>query len=165
MASLCRCGERCCLCRFRSIVLPQSPWPAWRRLRIFLATVDGLASGQSAFPCYEPIFGYRLEIFPNKPAPGLLFSASDTTHLRNPACYIYGRENNCAPGDAFTPAQQAEETLFARYHSFAFTLPEWQRWADRLSVSGLAGVLIGLAISRRRKNRRAAGPALKPKIL
>lgn len=126
---------------------------------------DGLASGQSAFPCYEPIFGYRLEIFPNKPAPGLLFSASDTTHLRNPACYIYGRENNCAPGDAFTPAQQAEETLFARYHGFAFTLPEWQRWADRLSVSGLAGVLIGLAISRRRKNRRAAGPALKPKIL
>jgi hypothetical protein len=109
---------------------------------------DGLAEGGSGIPCYEPIFGYRLESFPPGLAAGPILSATAAApHLRNPACYIYGGANGCAPGDSFTPAQRREEEAFAAYRPFDFVLPWWQRWADGASLGGLALIVIGFALA------------------
>ena len=105
---------------------------------------DGLVSGASSVPCYEPIFGYRLETFQAWQLSGPL---ADGWHLRNPACYIYGSENGCAPGATFTEAERAEEAAFAAYRPFAYVVPRWQRWADWISVCGIAAILLGLGLA------------------
>jgi hypothetical protein len=108
---------------------------------------DGLAAGKSGFPCYEPIFGYHLESFPPDLKTGPLRSeGSAAGHLRNPACYLYGPENGCAPGDAFGAARREDEAAFASYRPFEFVLPMWQRWADCLSAIGLGAILLGFAL-------------------
>ena len=109
---------------------------------------DALADGGSGIPCYEPIFGYRLESFPPGLVAGPILSATGATpHLRNPACYIYGGANGCAPGDSFSPAQRRDEEAFAAYQPFDFVLPWWQRWADAASLGGLALIVIGFALA------------------
>lgn len=114
---------------------------------------DALVSGMSSFPCYEPMFGYRLEIFPGTLAAGPLSASS---HLRNPACYIYGDENGCTPGADFSDAPQSEEAAFADYRPFAYALPAWQVWSDRLSLLGLGVVLAALGFSFGDRFRRAS---------
>ena len=104
---------------------------------------DGLAHGQSAFPCYEPIFGYRLQSFPWGILRGPLSLPGH--HLRNPACYIYGRENGCVPGDNFTRATASAQAAFAAYRPFPFKEPWWQKAADIASLAGLALILAGIA--------------------
>jgi hypothetical protein len=122
---------------------------------------DGLVAGESAHPCYEAFFGYQLQSFP----PGLragpiLSAASGGLHLRNPACYIYGRENGCRPGDEFGEGQRQEEAAFAAYRPFAYVVPAWQRWADRVSLVGLAVILLGCGaeFSRWRRERSSRRP-------
>jgi hypothetical protein len=121
---------------------------------------DGLAFGASAYPCYEPLFGFHLERFPEGLRAGALFSsAPNGAYLRNPACYIYGKENGCTAGDLFTAAQWREEEAFAAYKSFDFVLPGWQQMANWVSAfSGiiiLAGLWIGTA--RLRYSRHTTG--------
>lgn len=108
---------------------------------------NDLAAGASGIPCYEPIFGYWLETFPPGLAPGPILSATGDRHLRNPACYIYGQANGCAPGDTFSAAQRPEEASFAAYKPFAYVLPLWQRCADAVSLGGITVILIGFALS------------------
>jgi hypothetical protein len=121
---------------------------------------DGLASGTSPYPCTEPLFGFHLERFPKGLQTGALFSsAANGAHLRNPACYIYGKENGCTPGDFFTVAQRREEEAFAAYKSFDFVLPQWQQVANW--VSALSGIIIlaglGLGTARLWYSRHATG--------
>jgi hypothetical protein len=112
---------------------------------------DGLASGISAYPCYEPLFGFHLERFPEGLQTGALFSsAANGAHLRNPACYIYGIENGCTPGDFFTVAQRREEEAFAAYKSFDFVLPGWQRMANWVSALGEIIILVSLGLGTAR---------------
>jgi hypothetical protein len=119
---------------------------------------DAFTAGQSSAGCYEPVFGYQLQSFP----PGLTIGplaaeGPDARHLRNPACYIYGGDNRCTPGDTFTPAQRLDEAAFAAYRPFAFVLPWWQRLADRVSLAGLAvtaaGLMFGAAAGWRSRRR------------
>ena len=114
---------------------------------------DGLISGASSHPCYEPIFGYRLESFPRGLTPGPL---GGERHLRNPACYVYGTENGCTPGATFPDAERAEESAFAAYRPFAYKVPRWQRWANWISVAGIAAILAGLALGAAGSLRRAS---------
>ncbi|MGH7036768.1 MAG: hypothetical protein ACREE4_09885 [Stellaceae bacterium] len=95
---------------------------------------DALISGLSAYPCYEPVFGYALESFPKAFVVG--------SALRNPACYLYGRENGCRPGDIFLSSQSA--AAFAAYRPFPFVLPLWQWRANLLTKSGGCLVVLGL---------------------
>jgi len=114
---------------------------------------DGLASGTSSHPCYEPLFGYHLEAFPAKLAAGPILAATPkASHLQNPACFIYGPANGCTPGDTFDAAHAGDEAAFAAYRPYAFALPAWQSWADWISLGGFAAILIlgGLALARRR---------------
>jgi hypothetical protein len=112
---------------------------------------DGLAAGQSAFPCYEPLFGYKLQRFPSGMVPGPL--ALPDHHPRNPACYIYGRENDCSPGDSFSLQAAEEEAAFADYRPFPYREPRWQKAAKIVSAIGLAvvaaGILLGVFARRR----------------
>jgi hypothetical protein len=114
---------------------------------------DGLTVGATSYPCYEPLFGYEMEAFPSRLQAGLLQRdpATPQQHLRNPACYLYGRENGCAPGDAFGPEHSRDEALFATYRSFDYVIPPWQRWANRASLAGVAALVIvmGRALGRR----------------
>jgi hypothetical protein len=112
---------------------------------------DGLASGASPYPCSEPLFGFHLERFPKGLQTGELFSsAANGAHLRNPACYIYGKENDCTPGDLFTAAQRREEEAFAAYKYFDFVLPVWQKMANWVSALGAMIILAGLGLGTAR---------------
>jgi hypothetical protein len=123
---------------------------------------DRLATGVSAFPCYEPLFGYMLEIFPDRwpleEGPATRIS-DGRFNLRNPACYIYGPSNQCAPGDHFT-AEEAEAVAdFTRYRPFPYERPAWQDAARATTAVGLLLALLCLiwgpilaVIARRRHN-------------
>lgn len=108
---------------------------------------DGLAAGQSAFPCYEPLFGYHLQSFPRGARFGPQSFPGD--HLRNPACYLYGRENGCSPGDGFSAATAGEASSFAAYRPFDYRRPSWQKAADLASVIGLTAMLAGIVLGLR----------------
>jgi hypothetical protein len=123
--------------------------PAITRIGVgtFGARNDGLVSGASNYPCYEAVFGFQLEGFPHPLDPGpILTLPSSGRHLRNPACYIYGPENGCAPGEGFADAQRQAEAAFAAYGPFAYVVPAWQIWANRASILGLVAILAGLGI-------------------
>jgi hypothetical protein len=98
---------------------------------------DALVSGLSALPCYEPIFGYELESFPGRLTAG--------SPLRDPACYIYGVTNHCAPGGAF--ASPADAAMFAAYRPFPFVLPQWQADANRLTLGGIGLAILGFMLA------------------
>jgi hypothetical protein len=106
---------------------------------------DGLAAGTSSLPCYEPMFGYQLQSFP----PGLIAGrlAHSERHLRNPACYVYGQENDCAPGDGFGPDAADQEASFAAYRPFAYREPWWGRVARMISMASLAAIVAGFGLA------------------
>jgi len=106
---------------------------------------DGLTAGLSDYPCYEPVFGYRLESFPLGLRVGPLSAGGAS--LRNPACYLYGPANGCAPGDIFAASQTREAAAFAGYQSFAFVVPGWQTWANAASAIGGIAILLGLGLA------------------
>ncbi|HMK68881.1 MAG TPA: hypothetical protein VK433_10055, partial [Stellaceae bacterium] len=115
---------------------------------------DALVSGGSSFPCYEPVFGYGLETFPAGMTPGpLAIAGNGERHLRNPACYVYG---GCTPGTTFGDDERAAESAFAAYRPFALEMPRWQRWANFLSLGGIAAVALGLLLGGFLALRRAS---------
>ncbi|TVP45613.1 MAG: hypothetical protein EA350_08700 [Gemmatimonadales bacterium] len=123
---------------------------------------DQFVLGTSALPCYEPVFGYGLENFPESPlGDGPVGEAGGGPfNLANPACYIYGEENNCRPGDPFGAEEAAAAEAFAEYRPFPHERPRWQRVAGMLTAAGLGffllsvAVLPGLGRIRSRQDRR-----------
>jgi len=101
---------------------------------------DTFLSGVSQIYCYNPIFGYRLEKFKaDDLRPGSVFNANaGYLNLKNPACYVYPKENNCKPGDRFRADQIDEARRFVAYQSFQFSVPAKQIWANYLSILSLA---------------------------
>ena len=93
---------------------------------------DGLVSGTSPFPCYEPIFGYDLEVFPGgNLGDGPVLAESDgLLNLKNPICYVFGEANNCMPGDNFRSDQLELAERFARYLPIEFNAPLWLIWGE-----------------------------------
>ncbi|WMW80957.1 hypothetical protein RF679_01425 [Undibacterium cyanobacteriorum] len=111
---------------------------------------DTVIAGVSQIACYSAIFGYRLEKFS---AQGLsigpvLAKSGNGLNLKNPACYVFPDENQCAPGDQFRVDQLEQAQKFVRYQTFDFAMPPKQRYANLLSLSalylGLATLLIFL---------------------
>lgn len=94
-----------------------------------LARNDTMLHGASQGFCYNPLYGYRLEAFPQidrlHSDSALSTDARGQSLILNPACLVHPRENGCKPGDGFRmddPAQrQAAEDFLAR-RPF-----EWQR--------------------------------------
>jgi hypothetical protein len=109
---------------------------------------DGLVSGISPFPCYEPIFGYELEVFPrgNLRDGPVLAGSNGWLNLKNPICYVFGEANNCAPGDNFRTDQLELAKRFARYLPIEFSAPWWLIWADSVSLITLAACLTAIGM-------------------
>ena len=102
-----------------------------------------LVEGGSQLACYEPIFGYRLERFPAKPLrPGTIMAEHEgVLNIKNPACYVYGEANDCAPGDHFSADQAQEAKDFASYKNFEFNFPAWQRIANITSLFAMGAII------------------------
>jgi hypothetical protein len=101
---------------------------------------DMLATGGSQLACYNPIFGYRLEHFPVKslhPGP-VLEERNGVLNIKNPACYLYPKQNDCAPGDHFTAAQLGKAQTFANYKPYRFEFSPSQviaNWMTRITLT------------------------------
>jgi len=89
---------------------------------------NGLLTGISALPCYEPIFGYSLEMFPARdlvtgpvaaPSTGLI-------NMADPRCYLAAGPNGCRPGNQFQPNERANATAFASRLVLSWREPGWQ---------------------------------------
>ena len=109
---------------------------------------DTLAHGGSALPCYQPMFGYRLEKFSlGQLQPGPIFSARESfLNFKNPACYLFPKENKCTPGDHFAVSQIEEAQALAAYRPFAFQQPASQILATNISIASSLACLFGLAL-------------------
>jgi Ca2+/Na+ antiporter len=118
---------------------------------------DALADGGTSAQCYEPMFGYFLELHPRGPlAAGPALAARDgLLNVKNPACMVYPGANECRPGDHFRAAEIDAARRFLSYRSFDFRLPWWQRLANWTSVGALVAALaiFALAAIRRIMNR------------
>jgi hypothetical protein len=110
---------------------------------------DLVAYGASQLLCYVPIFGYSLEHFPIKTLrPGAaLDEAAGVLNVKNPACYVYPKENLCVPGDHFAVSQKEDAIKFLSYEPFDFNKSGVQKVADAVTALALAIslLLLGLA--------------------
>jgi hypothetical protein len=105
---------------------------AGRPDKMSLARQDGMAAGQSQLFCYDPLFGYHLEHFPQGALhPGGVFEQSGAgLNLKNPACYVFPGANQCRPGDAFAATEIDQAARFVSYRPFLWRKPVWARVAD-----------------------------------
>ncbi len=100
-----------------------------------LARNDTMLDGASQGFCYNPLYGYRLEAFPQidrlRSESALSVDASGQSLIFNPACLIHPRENGCKPGDGFRmddPVQRQAAKNFIARQPF-----EWRRpWAGQV---------------------------------
>jgi hypothetical protein len=123
------------------------PWLVDGRLvRTYTARNDALVEGVSDVPCYEPMFGYKLQIFRmGRLASGPVLEAKDgRLNLKNPACYVFPDANDCQPGDEFTVAQTEAAAAFASYRPFAYVWPLWEYIAAGVTMATGAFCLLVL---------------------
>ncbi len=105
---------------------------------------DALINGHSQLLCYEPIFGFRLEFFPFKtirPDP-TLSANGEVLNLKNPACYLYPKENQCVPGDHFRVDQKQEAQKFINFRPFHYEISTAQKIANLLNLAALWSVIL-----------------------
>lgn len=117
---------------------------------------DIIAAGGSQLACYNAVFGYRLEHFPVKALhPGPVLAETDgLLNIKNPACYLYPEQNNCAPGDHFTAAQRKAAQAFANYKPYPFSFSTGQQIANLVTQATLVLLVALLAIALSKKNWR-----------
>lgn len=115
------------------------------RLTVEESASSALA-GWSNMQCYEPTFGYRLELLPLKSLhPGDVFDTSaGWFNFKNPACYVFPKENRCAAGNHFRPSQQSELRQFTRYQPFAFSMSQAQYAANSLSIASFVAIAVAM---------------------
>ncbi|MBF0625178.1 MAG: hypothetical protein HQL82_10275 [Magnetococcales bacterium] len=122
---------------------------------------DGLIRGMSIITCYEPMFGYGLERFPWQPlAPGPVNRVTDgKLNIKNPACYMAPRENQCHPGAHFSSEQWHEALNFMSYKPFAFEPPKGHQAVVAVALTTLAvlaAFLLWVLASRRQTDTGGA---------
>ena len=107
-----------------------------------------MLAGISQMRCYNPSFGYRLENLP----PARLVAGEALTerdgllNIRNPACYVFPKENGCQPGDQFRADQRKEAEAFVSYRPFAFNKSHAQQLADGVTLSALLTLTLFLLV-------------------
>ncbi|MHC8508927.1 MAG: hypothetical protein ACYYKD_05925 [Rhodospirillales bacterium] len=87
---------------------------------------NAMAQGESEILCNQPMFGYTLENFPlGETFTGDITEEDDDggLNIKNPACYQYPAENQCAPGDSFLLEHESGARDFAAYRAFPFERP------------------------------------------
>jgi len=127
----------------RMVDQSESDWNHALQKKVPMGGDDYLASGGSQINCYEPIFGYKMERFPQgalKPGPAM-DQMDGYLNIKNPACYAYPAENSCSPGDHFKAEQRQMAENFRGYKPFEFKIPLRQKAANWLSLAALALIL------------------------
>ena len=75
------------------------------RAELGLSRNDSMLTGASQGLCYNPIYGYRLEAFPQidrlRAGDVLQSDARGQSLIFNPACLVHPSANQCVPGDGF----------------------------------------------------------------
>lgn len=123
---------------------------------------DGLLTGVSALPCYEPLFGYAHEMFPARGLQSgpLNHAAAGLVNLADPRCYLTPGANACGPGDQFRAVDDGEVREFVSHRPLDWQQPAWQAAAGAATVASLglsAVVLAGFgAFQLLRKVARSA---------
>lgn len=91
---------------------------------------DTMLQGASQGLCYNPIYGYRLESFPQlarlSEGPALAPDRSGRSMLLNPACLVHPADNQCRPGDGFDlrdPHQREQAERFLARRPFDWARP------------------------------------------
>jgi hypothetical protein len=112
---------------------------------------DLIVDGVSQLACYNPAFGYQLEFFPFKTLTfgDTLSRQGEFLNIKNPACYVYPKENSCAPGDHFRADQLEDAKRFTSYKSFNFKKSRLQHWADTLTTLALLVCIVIIMWSAR----------------
>lgn len=127
-----------------------------------------LVLGASQLFCYEPLFGYRLEMFPFEPMrPGPVDKVIDgRLNLKDPSCYLFGPSNQCRPGDHFSADRAEAARALTHYRPFDFQRPWWQHSAELISLVTLAAIMLFLlgyaTMALRQARRRQRTPDPKP---
>ncbi|MBC8157786.1 MAG: hypothetical protein H8E94_00480 [Alphaproteobacteria bacterium] len=104
--------------------------------------------GTSNALCYEPIFGYRLEKYPFgrlRPGRVLRVDRGGYFNFKNPACYVYPKENGCLPGDHFRADQERLLSDFTANMPVSFLSSPNRQISD--NAARTAFVLCFLALS------------------
>jgi hypothetical protein len=119
-----------------------------------------LIQGASQIACYVPIFGYQLEFFPFRTLrPGSIFETTEEGfNMKDPACFVFPRENACSAGSHFSLDRRADLERFASYQRFDFKKSQRQIVSEYISLIAFAlslGALITLAAARIRRYRLA----------
>ncbi len=124
---------------------------------------DMMAAGFSQLACYNAIFGYRLEWLPlGDLHPGPAFEATGGHfNIKNPACYVFPKENNCRPGDHFEASQRADAEKFLQYKPYPFAKSALQKFADAVNMISLLLLLSILIHSAVSLTKRAVLPSRK----
>ena len=126
-------------------------------LKNLLSRNGAFTRGASQLACYNAIFGYSLEslrvgvLHPG----GIMDQIDGQLNLKNPACYVFPRENGCAPGDHFLASQRTEARALAERRPFPFRRSWTQELADAVSLAGvLASIMALLAwVASKARNR------------
>jgi hypothetical protein len=66
-------------------------------------------------------------------------------NVKNPACYLFPKENVCEPGDHFRVSEIDAATSFLHYKPFAFRKPLYADVADMISLITLLVLLSTMA--------------------
>src|SRR5262249_40552639 len=107
---------------------------------------DGLIVGISALPCYEPIFGYKYELFPahGLKAGSVLSKGASVVNLADPRCYLSAGPNACRPGDQFRSGDREDVLSFAAHRPLSWRQPLWQFAARIASIVSLCLSIVAL---------------------
>jgi hypothetical protein len=87
---------------------------------------DAFLWGRSALPCYEPLFGYRLELFPGRqlrPSPITDQIAHDFINMADPRCYLTEGEKSCVAGSRFRAEEITDALAFASHEPLRWQKP------------------------------------------
>lgn len=119
---------------------------------------DLIVMGISQLRCYNPMFGYLLEWFPMAPLhPGSPLEVNDgRLNLKNPACYLFPKENGCVPGEHFAESRKDDAERFLHFQSHPFNRSENQKMADLatgLSLSAIPLIVMAGLFALRRGRR------------
>ena len=119
---------------------------------------NAMVEGFSERYCYQPLFGYQLEAFPQtnlRVGPILTPTGGGELNFVNPSCYLFPLENHCSVRGQFREDQIETLQQFAAYRPLPFARSALQTAADWTNLMALIGsvlaVCAALAWPRRRK--------------
>lgn len=111
-----------------------------------------LAQSTSDMHCYEPLFGYRLQQFPQGTLhPGGALEIYDGKfNLKDPACFVFPHENSCKAGDPFAVADLPDAQALMTYKPERWNESPAQKAANVVNLLALIAVPIVFFARRRR---------------